>query len=409
MKRFAFSCALLLCTLLSLAQSNFLPGSITKPTGEVENGFIDYKEWSKNPSTINFKKSLDETVSTYSADEILGFEVTGKDKFVRARIKKDMMPVKIQDFNVLPAEKVVAETAFVRELFRNDRIGLFIYRDFKDHFYVTDANGEYVELVYTITPNGADVIENNVFRDQLLTYFPELRSDAKVNKKLERLKYKETDLTQFFYTATNTKAKAEEKIKPVFFAGTGVAIHTLKMSSGVYDIALLDYKTSFSPVLYAGVDIITKRNRGAFVIRPQLSFFNLNFEGTHIRNHPAGYKEEAKHVLKMNNFTISLGGLYNFWNKPKQKVYGGLEVVGNISAYQENELTRQNLTTGTITTDENLMEFESSWFTVNAMAGAIFMKRFEIGVSVRLTGSFSSIIAVNAKPSIYLVKLGYRF
>ncbi len=117
------------------------------------------------------------------------------------------------------------------------------------------ANAGYVELVYTVTPDGADAVENNVFRDQLLTYFPELRSDAKVNKKLERLKYKETDLT----------------------------------------------------------------------------------------------------------------------------------------------------------TDENLMEFENSWFTVNAMAGAIFMKKFEIGVSARLTGSFSSMIGINAKPSIYLVKLGYRF
>ncbi len=98
------------------------------------NGFVDYKEWSKAPSAISFKISLDENAVSYTVEDILGFEITGKEKYIRARIKKDMMPVKIQDFNVLPAEKVVTETAFVRELFRNDRIGLYIYRDFKDHF-----------------------------------------------------------------------------------------------------------------------------------------------------------------------------------------------------------------------------------------------------------------------------------
>ena len=398
MKRFAFLSTFLLCSFLLFAQSNFLAGTITKSSGEVVNGFVDYKEWSKNPSAISFKKSLDENATSYSVDDLTGFEITGKEKYIRARIKKDMMPVKVQDFNVLPAEKVVSETAFVRELFRNDRIGLYIYRDFKDHFYVSEGNAEFVELVYSIKPTDADVVENNIFRDQLLTYFPELRTDTKVKNKLEHLKYKEDDLTQFFYAATNTKAKSVEKIKPVFFAGTGAAITTLKMSSDFSDVAVLDYKTTISPILYAGVDFITKRNRGAFVFRPQLSFYNLNYEGTYIRNHPAGYQEEIKHVLKMSNFGISLGGLYNFWNKPKQKVYGGLEVVGNISSYSKNEFT-----------EYNLMEFESSWFTVNAMAGAIFMKRFEIGVSARLTGSFSAMDGINAKPSIYLVKLGYRF
>src|SRR6185436_11950356 len=120
MKRFAFSCTFLFCSLLLFAQSNFIPCSITKSAGESINGFIDYKEWSKNPSTISFKKSLDEAATAYSVDDLLGFEVTGKEKYLRARIKKDMMPVKISELKVVPSVKLETVTAFVRELFRND-------------------------------------------------------------------------------------------------------------------------------------------------------------------------------------------------------------------------------------------------------------------------------------------------
>jgi hypothetical protein len=405
LKRFYFLCTFLLSSLLLFAQSNFLPGSITKSTGEVVNGFIDYKEWSKNPSKINFKTGQDETVTSFSVEEILRFEVTGKDKYVRARIKKDMMPVKNQDLAVIPANKFETETVFLRELFRNDLIGLYIYRDFKDHFYVSDKKDEYVELMYGISSSGE---ENNAFRNQLLLYFPEWRTDAKDKRKLERLKYKESDLQGFFYTATGTEVESTEKIKPVFFAGTGVAISKLTMS-GDFVVGLMEYETSISPVLYVGVDWISKRNRGAFVVRPQLSFYNLNYEGTYIRNHPAGYQEEVKHDLRMNNFSVSLGGLYNFWNKPKQKVYAGVELLGNFSNYQANDITRKNLTTGTITKDENYLEFESSWFSVNAMAGAIFLKRFDFNASVRLTGGFSTTIGLAAHPAIYVMRLAYRF
>jgi len=408
MKRFAFSCTFLFCSLLLFAQSNFIPGSITKSAGESINGFIDYKEWSKNPSTISFKKSLDEAATAYSVDDLLGFEVTGKEKYLRARIKKDMMPVKISELKVVPSVKLETVTAFVRELFRNDRIGLYIYRDFKDHFYVSATKDEFVELVYGVSESDGDIFESNIFRDQLLTYFPELRSDAKVTRKLEGLKYKEADLVGFFYTATNTKAKKTEKIKPVIFAGTGVVISPFEIT-GDHDVAALDYKTSVTPVLYAGVDIMTKRNHGAFVIRPQASYFNLNYEGSQIRNHPAGYQEEVKYVLKSSNFNISLGGLYNFWNKPKQKVYAGAEVVVNFSSYKENEITRQNLSTGSITTDWHLLQYEKTWLTVNAMAGAVFMKHFEVSATVKLTGSMSTMQTINVKPTIYVLRLGYRF
>jgi len=404
LKRFYFLCTILLSSLLIFAQSNFLPGSITKSTGEVVNGFIDYKEWSKNPSKISFKTSQEQTATSFSVDDLLGFEVTGKDKYVRARIKKDMMPVKNLDLAVIPKDSFEIETAFVRELFRNDEIGLYIYRDFKDHFYVSATKDEFVELIYRMS-NGE---EYNIFRNQLLIYFPEWRTDAKDKRKLERLKYKESDLKGFFYTATGTEIASVEKIKPVFFAGTGVAISKLTMS-GDFVVGLMDYETSFSPVLYVGVDWISKRNRGAFVVRPQLSFYNLNYQGTYIRNHPAGYQEEVKHDLRMNNFSVSLAGLYNFWNKPKQKVYAGIELLGNFSNYQANDITRKNLTTGNITKDENYLEFESSWFSVNAMAGAIFLKRFDFNASVRLTGGFSTTIGLAAHPALYVMRLGYRF
>ncbi|MGZ3751698.1 MAG: hypothetical protein ACXVAU_10510, partial [Mucilaginibacter sp.] len=64
------------------AQSNFKPGCIVGFKGDTTKGFIDYREWSFNPTRISFKQSLDDKQSRQlTANDIIYFELTGFESY----------------------------------------------------------------------------------------------------------------------------------------------------------------------------------------------------------------------------------------------------------------------------------------------------------------------------------------
>ncbi len=52
---------LLLSTLMLSGQQNFLPGYIVSNNEDTIKGWIDYKDWEKNPDAIKFKQDNGQT------------------------------------------------------------------------------------------------------------------------------------------------------------------------------------------------------------------------------------------------------------------------------------------------------------------------------------------------------------
>jgi len=74
-KRITIAFLLILVSQVSYSQENYLPGYLLPSNGDTLAGFIDYRNWDKNPEKIFFKENLSDNKSDYSPNDIRGFKV----------------------------------------------------------------------------------------------------------------------------------------------------------------------------------------------------------------------------------------------------------------------------------------------------------------------------------------------
>ena len=68
------------------AQSNFLSGYVINLKGDTVFGKIDYQNWDRNPSQINFHPDNSSENSTYFPNDIMEFKVMDE-KYVSATVQ----------------------------------------------------------------------------------------------------------------------------------------------------------------------------------------------------------------------------------------------------------------------------------------------------------------------------------
>ncbi len=86
---------LLLLPLLSIAQSNYKSGYVVTLKGDTLHGFIDYKEWGRNPKTINFKSTQNDKIRQLGLTDINHFELEGYVSYHQYRVGMSLNPVDI--------------------------------------------------------------------------------------------------------------------------------------------------------------------------------------------------------------------------------------------------------------------------------------------------------------------------
>src|SRR5579872_7058219 len=141
----------LLLPVFASAQSNYKPGYAVTLKGDTLKGFINYKEWGQNPSSIDFKTNIaDKTAEVLTTDDIKLFNIIGLDLY-----QKFTGPIGID--NIDPGRISYGKdttfkvaSVFLRVLTGGKNITLLSYiDDVRPHFYTEEAPG-YVpkELIY---------------------------------------------------------------------------------------------------------------------------------------------------------------------------------------------------------------------------------------------------------------------
>lgn len=79
MKRISTLLPVLLCVAFqSLAQRNLQPGYIINNSGDTINGFVDYKEWYRNPYSVSFTETKEDAPVKRSISDVQEFNITVK-------------------------------------------------------------------------------------------------------------------------------------------------------------------------------------------------------------------------------------------------------------------------------------------------------------------------------------------
>lgn len=109
--------------------------------GDTVRGYIDYKNWSRNPEIVSFKASPDEKTEKYGLSDIDGFNVHGE-SYVKAQVDVNISPAEIDKLSSSHMPELVKTVAFLL-IVNGGPKGLFYLKgkDGKVQLYVSDKGG----------------------------------------------------------------------------------------------------------------------------------------------------------------------------------------------------------------------------------------------------------------------------
>jgi hypothetical protein len=280
----AFFPIISLLPFFSVAQSNYKPGYAVKLKGDTIRGYIDYKEWDKNPKKILFKSATDNTkAEILSPANTSALNIAGFESFRRFVLPVSQDQVDVNKLSTLPDTTSVTDTVFLKVTSSGKHIGLFSYTDnIKTRFYISEgADARVQELTYHVyydASSSSSIQYTNRYRSQL-EYFAQKyhANSSRLDQQISRAAYTETDLAGIIQiiNGDSTPALAHGLAGSRWFVGAGVNVSNAKFSqvaiSSGYN-GTVNNQSSVFPKIAAGIDFFQNKDIRRLIIRCELSF-----------------------------------------------------------------------------------------------------------------------------------------
>jgi hypothetical protein len=323
MKQALFICLLLFYSSFAFCQHSYVTSNGQTILGTIEN----YREWSKNPTTVLFKDNSG-TAITLTPQNCKSF-TAGSDTYVgyngtRILNTDNAMRSQSVQSNVIIRDSV---HVFLRQIYQFNNYTLYKLFDKKrTNFYFSD-NGDIKELEFYETIENKDIVPFNGYKSFLNDEFSD-KNIAGLQQKINTLSYKENDLINFFADILNDKQHSSENLRNKYPGeiligiGANQNVATLE-NNGPY----IFHRTSVSPSFEFALRIYNQRNFGRIFFQPSINAFSLLSDFS---------KAPAK--VKAMVVTFNLGAGYMFVKKPDFSFYveaaGALPVLFNFQTQQ---------------------------------------------------------------------------
>ncbi|RRB01047.1 porin family protein [Larkinella rosea] len=262
------------------AQKSVAPGYILIQSTDTIPGFIDDKNWNKNPVQIQFKKRLEDELQTYTANQLKAFGITGGERYESHAVLIDKSPTIIADMVESTANSTVEDTVFLT-VYVKGLLSLYYLKDEmeKIHFFVQRGNQSPQELILKraiVEKQGTRVLATEEkYKTQLEDYLadcPQLKASiqktAYTPQSMQRL------ISRYYQCRINetiTYQVAPEKFRLSLNALAGVS-HTGLKFTGKMPVSLTTPKFSQSTNVTFGVgfDLDLPRNHDKWAIYNEL-------------------------------------------------------------------------------------------------------------------------------------------
>lgn len=193
---------LMLFSLTTVAQTKFESGYYIKNNGEKINGLIKNIDWKNNPSSIDFKaneESVSQTITIQNAKE---FAINDKVKFIRETVSIDQSSQ--NDYTLSTSSEPIfkEETVFLRVMVEGVS-NLYFYESENTTKFFYSNNDKVEQLVFKRYYKDSDIALNEGYKRQLYINF---KCSTEDKNKIEKLKYKEDDLVEYFTQTNNCKS-----------------------------------------------------------------------------------------------------------------------------------------------------------------------------------------------------------
>ena len=352
--------ATVLLPLLSHAQSNYKPGYVINLKGDTLRGFIDYRDWDTNPTSINFKMAIrDIKAKKFTTDEISVANVDGLESFQKYSGPMSMDATNIDHLTDGRDSSFTMATVFLKVIQKGSRVALYSYSDnLKTRFYISEApDFSPRELVYRIyydldavTQNKGRTVNETGYRRQLLILASKFNLlNETLQNNIRTASYIQPDLLQVVsqingVTRANYNKKYSGKTKTLLFASGGVNITSTSTAptSSYYAAGGKSY-TSYQPMISFGFEALANPNTGKLRFRMEGSFaksqYRVSFQD---KVYPyTGFKSSYDEFWI--SFTPQI--IYNIYNAEDFKFYMGVGVFFTWYKYSNEYYGSPNSTT----------------------------------------------------------------
>jgi len=377
------------------AQSNYHEGYVLKNNGDTLKGYINYREWSHSPRSIDFKihKTDNQTIS-FNPTTIKAFSINGLENYIgyKGSISMDKTTFPNIPESLDTTKKL--DTLFLRQLAIGAHLTLFQHLDeVKTRFFIAEANNEPVELIYhQYYDDSKQIVNSDGYKGQLLLYINKfMPGNDKLNGKIERLTYQPTELVSIVNEINNNKSIAvKTKSGSRLFIGVSVTNTRTQVTDIDVDPLVLLTHTTLSPKINLGIDFFGNPNVQQFIFRTELSFSYIKPRFLYLVR---SNEETTTDDYSFDQYTAAITPqlLFNVYNKDNFKVYINAGLGLNFSAYANNKfaLSSKNTNTGTVQVPKPF-NLKSAWVNYPFQAGVSLNKKVELFLSYVPYASFTS-------------------
>jgi hypothetical protein len=322
---------------ISFAQSNFKPGYVITAKGDTVKGFVDYREWDSNPTSINFKPANNK-IQKFTPADISYFSIDNLDAFEKytGPISRD----ETNDNRIINGRDTSFFTGdvFLKVLQKGAVINLYSYADaIKPRLFFSDPTDNIIhELVYRVyydnnivgAYKGRTVNENTYIQQLTAIAIKAHLLDDKLQSLIEDAGYTAPavlKITTKMNGLSTQKMKNESAESGNFDFYAGLAVNSSQMyPHSNYQKAGGTSHTSVFPQAVFGFNAYVNPNTRQLVFSVELSATQNHYQSIYDNK---VYPYERVHY-KFTQTLISLTPQvsYNFYNGANFKVYAGIGI-----------------------------------------------------------------------------------
>ncbi|TKK69224.1 hypothetical protein FC093_07865 [Ilyomonas limi] len=412
---------LALCCLVfitSYAQKNMKEGFVVLNSGDTLKGFIDYREWYKNPGSILFGVANAGDMRRYKLKDITCFAVDGSEMYQRYYVKMSMDRILMGNIGEKDTSSRM-DTVFLKVLQTGNKVTLFSYSDdVKKRLYILPANETIpVELQNSEYIVNGQVINEKEYRSVLLSIARNYMPDAAdLQTFIYNQDYSQNNIMNICYkiNGISPQAVVKQKEKNIpsrfrFFAGVGVNSGEISIG-GNNHYAGKTAGATYGTIVDAGADILVNPSIGRLFLRSQLT---ASAYKTNAYTSVKYYEAKENYYLTFNQRNIALHEQlnYNLYNGHNLKWFVGAGVGVNFSSYPENEekFIREGLgdTTSSIN-DKYVVTIKNFWLNT-ALRSGFTIKNLDVALAYYPKTSLSQNSVIGVYNSSLQLQVNYVF
>ncbi|HEY2581256.1 MAG TPA: hypothetical protein VGI43_05600 [Mucilaginibacter sp.] len=385
--------------LFSLAQGNYKQGFVINLKGDTLKGYIDLREWGSNPTSINFKTSLDKSsLQKFAVNDISYFEVTKITAY-----RQFITSISLDETNIqrVPDHRDTSsrmDNVFLKVEQRGKNVTLYSYTDdIKQRFYIYDTQvNRIAELTYRIyfvpnDKNNVTTVSQDAYKQQLLLTAQKFDTyNDNIKTLLEEANYNGDDLRLVCRKINNTSDKEEEagKIKKPFvrfFADAAVGFNTINRTGTFPLYNSNPSHSSATPKISAGINFYPAPQVGRTVLRIEAAYTSVNYETSGNLDYQYNPDLISSFSFVQHNFSLTPQLQYNVYNSDAISFYLNVGLSINFSQYTGNTVY-DPYTHDTYTDFSGLND---RWLSVPIKTGIILKNHLELLLTYIPTVSIS--------------------